>query len=323
MKIIFHIGFFKTATTFLEDNFYSRNEHINYLNISNKYEIVKILHFIKNSTPKQYNSEYKKFYSLVKKLKWSKKKINVISAVGLTDVLSQNDISLDLSVILSRIKSLYSFKNKNKIKILLTYREQKSYILSRYAENIDYFIKIKKTWSNFQKFQKDIYKVDVKKKTKEKYFFESLKYFLILQKCSSIFGKKNIKFINYKLLQSNKKLFLKNIYRFIGIKYNKNLELFYHPKNISKKIDNEYFLKGPKIKKILMNNIENKNLIEKFLFRKIKNFFFIILNIIFFNLNNFFMPQKIKFDEKFEIKIRQYYKLDNQKLREMKRIVIT
>ena len=45
MKIVFHIGFFKTATTFLENIYIKIN--LNYINLKNKYEIEKILYFIK------------------------------------------------------------------------------------------------------------------------------------------------------------------------------------------------------------------------------------------------------------------------------------
>ena len=89
MKIIFHIGFFKTATTFLEDNIYSKQSNLNYLNSKNYLEIEEILYFIKNSTNKEFNKNYKKFSKLIKKLSWSKNKMNIISAVGLTDILTQ------------------------------------------------------------------------------------------------------------------------------------------------------------------------------------------------------------------------------------------
>ena len=52
MKIVFHIGFFKTATTFLENNIYIKQSNLIYINLKNKYVIEKILYFIKNSTSK-------------------------------------------------------------------------------------------------------------------------------------------------------------------------------------------------------------------------------------------------------------------------------
>ena len=35
-KIYFHIGYFKTGTTFLEENLFSKHKDINYLNKSNE-----------------------------------------------------------------------------------------------------------------------------------------------------------------------------------------------------------------------------------------------------------------------------------------------
>ena len=132
MKIIFHIGFFKTATT-LEDNIYSKQSNLNFLNSKNYLEIEEILYFIKNSTNKEFNKNYKKFSKLIKKLSWSKNKMNIISAVGLTDILTQKNIYLDFNVILRRTKKIFSF-SKNKIKILVTYRKQQSYIYMQKIE---------------------------------------------------------------------------------------------------------------------------------------------------------------------------------------------
>ena len=171
MKIVFHIGFFKTATTYLENNIYIKQSNLNYMNLNNKYEIEKILYFIKNSTSNEFRKNYKKFANLTKNLNWSENMTNIISAVGITDVLTQKNIHLDLLVILKRIKRIFNF-NKNKIKILVTYRKQDSYILSRYAENRDYFIKVKKSWSSFYDLQKDIENVHLKKKLKKKLFFK-------------------------------------------------------------------------------------------------------------------------------------------------------
>ena len=59
MKIVFHIGFFKTATTFLENNIYIKQSNLNYINLKNKYEIEKILYFIKNSTSNEFRKTIK------------------------------------------------------------------------------------------------------------------------------------------------------------------------------------------------------------------------------------------------------------------------
>ena len=47
MKIVFHIGFFKTATTFLENNIYIKQSNLNYINLKNKYEIEKFYILLK------------------------------------------------------------------------------------------------------------------------------------------------------------------------------------------------------------------------------------------------------------------------------------
>ena len=319
MKIVFHIGFFKTATTFLENNIYIKQSNLNYINLKNKYEIEKILYFIKNSTSNEFRKNYKKFATLTKNLDWSENMTNIISAVGITDVLTQKNIHLDLLVILKRIKRIFNF-NKNKIKILVTYRKQDSYILSRYAENRDYFIKVKKSWSSFYDLQKDIENVHLKKKTKEKTFFQSLKYSLILNKCVKIFGKNNVKFINYELLNKNSKLFLKNIFLFMEIKKFSYLNI--SPINKSKKNESYYYLKGPKIKKIIYRNLNNKDYLKKFFFRKLKFFTYICLKIFIFFLRRIFIENQINYDKNLIKKINIYYKIDNKKMSKLKSLIV-
>lgn len=319
MKTVIHIGFFKTATTFLEDNIYSKKSNLNYLNSQNNLEIEKILYFIKNSTSKEFQNNYKEFINLTKNLKWSDNKTNVISAVGITDVLTQKNIHLDLIIILKRIKKLFDVK-KNKIKILVTYRNQQSYIFSRYAENRDYFTKAKRNWSNFYEFQRDIDNAFLKKRTKEKSFFESLKYSIILNKCIKVFGKNNVKFVNYELLNKNNKLFLRSIFLFMEIK-NFSYQKFF-PKNISRKNQKNYYLKGPKIKKLVLRNLKEKFFLRKFFLRKLKNFLKLCFKIFVFYLSKIFIGNQINYDEKSIKKIDLYYKEDNKRLYKMRSLVV-
>lgn len=323
MKFFFHLGFFKTATTFVEDNYYSKNKFINYINNQNKYEIEKIIYFIKNSTKKEYKKNFLKFSKIIENLNWSENKINVISMVGITDVLSQKDIYLDINIILKRLNLLFKYTNKNTIKILVSFREQKSFLLARFSENIDNFIKTKKEWSNFNKFQKTIKLYSLRKRTEEKVFFESLKYYLLLKKCIKVFGKQNVRFIDFAILQNNSILYLKYISKFMEIRFDKQFDDFLKPKNISLKQENIYFLKSPKIKKIFFRNLENKNIFNIFIFKKMKTFLKIIFRIIFFNIKKIFLPQKIELSDKFILEMNNYYRNDNIKLKKNKKLVIS
>ena len=146
-----------------------------------------------------------------------------------------------------------------------------------------------------------------------------MKYSLILNKCVKVFGKKNVKFINYELLNNDKKVFLKNIFLFMEIKNfsYKNLS----PKNISKKSKDSYHLKGPKIKKLIVKNLENRRFLKKFFLRKSKYFLIICWQILLFNLKKIMIGNQIAFNENFLKKINNYYREDNKKFFKMKSLV--
>ena len=141
-----------------------------------------------------------------------------------------------------------------------------------------------------------------------------------MNKCEKVFGKKNVFFINYELLSKNNKLFIKNIFLFFGIKKYSYQTL--SAINKSKKKEDYYYLKGPKIKKILQRNLSNKKLLKKFFFRKLKNFIYIFFNFFIFYLRKIFIEDRVNYDKKFMKKINAYYKMDNKKMSKLNPLII-
>ena len=105
------------------------------------------------------------------------------------------------------------------------------------------------------------------------------------------------------LITNSKYVIFENIFLFMEIK------IFYlniSPINKSKKNESYYYLKGPKIKKIIYRNLNNKYYLKKFFFRKLKFFLYICLKIFTFSLRRIFIENQINYDKNLIKKINIY-----------------
>ena len=308
MRLFIHIGMLKTGTTFIEDNLYSNHPQINFLNKIYFREIEYLIYCIRNLSNKDFEKKKNDLDKKLNSFNFEKRKINIISAVGITDVISNDSNYYDLKKILQRIK--YLFGKKFDLKILFTIRDQKTYLLSRYSEAQNKFIQKNPKWNTFSGLLQFFYKKKNHLKI-EKLFFKSLKYYEQTNIIEKIFKVKNCKILLYENLNYNQKSFIKEIYKFLNIsftkKFNKKLKII----NQTKKFDQRYKIKAPKIKKLVIRNILDPWIFFSNFFHKVRTFYNLLFKYIVFNILTTNDNKTISLSEKDKMIISNYYKKDN------------
>lgn len=316
MLIYIHIGYFKTGSTNLENNFFSTDNNINYLNIVDKNLISEIKHSIQNFSDREFREQEKILASKIKKLSLKKAKINLLSALGTTDVINHQFGKISIFSMLRRLKKIFSYDKKMKIKIFVTVRKHEDFIISRYSENIYKFYKISHKWGNFDYLLSFFNQKKFNKRMKEKKFFDSIKYYLVCREVQKIFGKKNLHVLLYEDLKYNPIIFSKKILKILKLKKNKDLKTFEIKKvNISKVKGNIYKPKFIKIDNLLRKNIKNPVSIILNFQRKIISLYKMISDYLFFYFKfkkNF--NEGIVINNRISKQIRKYYFSDNKKL---------
>jgi len=181
-KICLHIGFHKTATTFLQQKVF--------LNLTNTKFIASF-----NNNKTIYELLGQKFNTLHKNI--------LISKESFSGTLNLNEDK--------KLKFSIANKIKNKFpeaKIIVTIREQKAWVLSYYLYCLKYFNlhnSINKIISSNQKF-----------------FFEKLSYFELINSYINMFGKDNVLVIPIEMLRKERNETFKKIEKFTGEKILQN-----------------------------------------------------------------------------------------------------
>ena len=167
--IYFHIGYPKTASTFLQKNFFRKHPQISYLSrhYGNKdNNLTTILNYIFDLNDDKFKKNKKYLKKIFKRIKFSQKKINLISE---EDVLCHKAIkNNDIYTTLKRINFIFNDK-KNEVKYFFFIRKQKDIIISYYRQF--YFTYFSKNFPHFNKFIND------RKKKKSRMYFVEVKYF--------------------------------------------------------------------------------------------------------------------------------------------------
>lgn len=287
-KIVFHIGYPRTGSTYLKSIFKKQKE-INYLSKYNDPYLAKAIDLLIMLDLHDLVKLKVKFKKIIEKIKFSKKKINVISEESFLD-FSVNSNNTQY-IIFKKINLLFEEEKFDK-KYLVIIRNQKDLIISHYAKCFHNLILEKKKWVIFKNYLNDLrydsifnlYKFD-------KFFFIKKKY------------KINFMILPYEKLLINKNFFLKKIFNFIGItKFNIKNNIY---TNKSIKKNSNYYIKE---KYFFIKNINILN-INMFNFKK--KFKTIIKRLIlFFYQKNY----KIKYKTNDIINIKKYYFDSNKNL---------
>mgnify|MGYP005630365239 FL=1 len=316
-KIYFHIGYFKTGTTFLEENLFSKHKDINYLNKSNEKIITEIKYCIQNYTSTQFEENKNYLKQLVLKIKLKDKKANLVSAVGFTDVINFNYNKISIFQMLTRLRIIFSNKSFN-LKLLLTIRKQEEFIKSRYSENIYKFYLINREWVNFKKllnFFKSKNNVGFN-------FFRSIDYYNVCKYISEKFKKNNFCLLLYEEFKNDENKMIKKISEFLEINSFESKKFFLKKKkNLSIIKNGAYIPKNIKISNMVIKNIRNPLEILLNLKRKTKSFVIFIINYISFNLKyKKILNKPIKINKNEKNDIIKYYKKSNIKLEDLMKV---
>ena len=296
-KIIIHIGYPKTGTTFLQNKIFNMDK-FNYF-ILKKFDY--IFDSILYDSDQNFKSKKKKISDIFKKF-ILKNKINIISREGFLG------LNTNIKRNFARLKELL---NKDvKIIFIMVVRKQINILESFYAEDFINISKKQKEYKFYKNFIFNFCKLNISKNDQTYIIRENLKYYKIYQKIKKIFPLSKIIIFDYDDLFHNKKLeekFNKFIFK---KKIIKNLNLKFENKGLKTKNERYrnynsliIFLKKPKIYDLFF-----KNLIP----RTIKNYFRILLN----KLSNY---DKIYTDNKKKKFIKSLYKKENLKISKLKK----
>jgi len=201
-NLLFHIGFHKTATTWLQNEFFMKNSLFNTFSSKKKRlnELVRPFIMDKENyllSSNDLNSEgilqsFGKFSEI------SNNKINVISNERLSG--NPHNGGFDSLAISRRIKNVFP-----NAKILIVIREQKSFLLSNYYQ----YLSVGGT-SSLKKY------LNTKHDRKHSYFSPNhIKYHFIIKNYYENFGKKNVLVLPYEMFNEDSKLFLQTITEFV------------------------------------------------------------------------------------------------------------
>ena len=253
MKLIFHLGYPRTGSTFLQTHVFPKHKEINFLGPKNyfNWEDVKI----NQSTLDKFRDFYllntqNNFKDNVVK-HFDRKKINIISSENyLTSLNIINDF-YDCKYLEDLLQS-----EELEISFLIVLRNQYDLIYSiyhhRYSKTNIQNLKIKS-------FEKLINKIDGGLETSQKNFFLNLffqqyDFNLIDKKLKRLFKNVKIKYLFYEDLKYNQNIFIDHFSEFLKLDkvYTKNL--FDEKKiNESRKYNNNHYVITPIKNKIIRN----------------------------------------------------------------------
>ena len=315
-KIFLHIGYPKCASTFLQREIFTKNKDINYLNFNraNKKWVLfwKLLYHVKDDF---FIKNYKKDLKFLNKLNFHL--INVASSEDITDHVKLKSVyNTNITSIFKRLK-IISNHFKIKFKFLITIREQKQLIMSRYAQD-NCFIKLIPKYKNFIEI-KNFFKIK-NKSNLEKEIFDSYDFYNIYKNLNKFFYSVDIKIITIEDLYSKENSSINDLCRFLGTKYIKKYmgEDFIYNASFKNKFSNSYYRKWDNKtnrSKGILNIISTLIPFRKKIFKIINKNLRDKLKIFFLEFDRFFgkydkiiiYPNEAKY-------IFKYYKKNNIKL---------
>ena len=292
-KIIFHPGFPKTGSTYIQEIFNNSENIENLYYLYNHNEFWHLTNnLFKSKNKKNNNKLIKKFIDSIYKIN-TKKKIYVYSYEGILNPYRFNQ-EQNFKTFIRIIKLL---KKDFDISILITLREQTSLLKSWYLSSYDIFKKDFKTFSDFYNHE-----------TSNKRINKFLDYNYFNKKLFEL-TKIKINYIFYNDIKNNKRNYKKNLQNLLETKKvilpqkkigagKKNDQHYYV-------IDNEFYYFLSKINLILNKKIKYYNSFTKEIKMFLKNRFnikkkkYIFSNNNFFKKNNKLFFQSLKLNNKF------------------------
>lgn len=219
-NILFHIGFHKTGTSWLQNEFFEKSSCFNTFSNQKNGQSELAWPFIKDKENFILNSNdlnSKEILQLFEQFsEVLNNKINVVSHERLSG--NPHNGGFDSLAISRRIKNIFP-----NAKILIVIREQKCFLLSNYYQ----YLSVGGT-ASLKKY------LNAKYDGKYSYFSPNhIKYHFIIKNYYETFGKKNVLVIPYEMFKVDSKLFLHTIAKFVNVKANLNNV------DTSKKINNK------------------------------------------------------------------------------------
>lgn len=303
MKLVFHLGYPRTGTTFLQTNVFPKHKEINLLGPKNyfNWEDVKINQSTLNKFRDFYllNTQNDFKDNVIKH--FDKKKINIISSESY--LMFKNSINdfYDCKYLEDLLQS-----EELEISFLIVLRNQYDLIYSLYHHSYPKISKILKIKS----FDKLINKIDgVLDTTSEnfviKLFFQQYDFNLIDKKLKRLFKNVKIKYLFYEDLKYNQNIFIDEFSEFLKLDkvYTKNL--FDENKvNESRKYNNNQYIITP-LKYKIINNKTFIALKYKFPFKNLLKQYY----------QKYFLYTKAKknyVEERLKNIVKEYYKHSNK-----------
>ena len=207
IKLYIHLGFPKTASTLLQNYYFSSISEIKYLNNNNS-NLKKLIQRMLFYKLDKYKNQKKRINRIVNNISFSSDKVNIISDESFTDLSTNDEINP-----LNRIEKfkLTFPKKKFDIKFIIVTRNQIDLLLSHYAYCYNNFLLRNLIWTTFEKFI-----LSIKEKKYENYLkFYNFNYW----KKSMIKQKVDYRFFMYEVLNKNPNNFYRDLSFYLNIKY--------------------------------------------------------------------------------------------------------
>lgn len=215
-KFYFHLGYPRTATTFLQKYFFTNKKFFfnygkPYTHVEYNFIIDEILYSIKNDSDEIFKDKVEKFKKMISTLSNYniKKKINIISLEDFTNFKSGNIENIKQ---IKRIKVL--FDDSYKVKIFFSIRKQDQIIRSNFLFSIVKIFNMNKNYLNFETFCNDL----INKDKKVLRYLESLNFKILYDSLMEVYTKDDVKVLVYEKLASDSLDFIKELSEFFSIK---------------------------------------------------------------------------------------------------------
>jgi len=243
MKVIYHLGYPRTGTTYLQKNLFPLHSEINYAGPKDyiqshqtaltlqKLDLLGNIYTSKEIEDDKYDlNELKKIIDIEK---FSKDKVNIVSSERYTMFTNINEFN-DIKLLNKFLKSFYP---NLEVEFLIVLRNQYDLIKSLYFHKYRWISKILNI-KNFNEFVKFLRK-DLPFNTDNYLFLNFIKNFNFLymnDKIETIFPKSKINYLKFETLGENKEAFFSDISKILNINEKETLEISERkPENVSNK----------------------------------------------------------------------------------------
>ena len=214
MKFFIHIGYPKTASTYLQLHIFRNNNNINFLGRPSdiweeKLSVIEKMIF--KYDDKEFDNELPNILNILKDINFSEEKINLISnETFLRSSRHELPNGADIFKNISRLKIIFS--NFGEVFFFIVMRNHTDMLYSSY-------IQFKKSWSAYS-ITFETLKEHLKNKNSKKLFvLEDFKYFKVYNYICTNFGKDTVKLLFYEDIKHSHFYFIDQLFKFFCINY--------------------------------------------------------------------------------------------------------